>query len=84
MPLQEEDGSDNEEDACANLPVADDAEVPDMPQLMEMPSLETYKKKWAEKLAHHARACKGKFSKDNLIPTPVPQLRMERLPVRLL
>ena len=38
------------------------------------PSLEEYRTKWAHEEARHARAVPGAFSRDNLVPAPVPLL----------
>ncbi len=38
------------------------------------PTLEEYKRRWADGLAYHSRPVAGEFSKSNLIPEPIPQL----------
>ena len=55
------------------LPI-DEQEVPDPPEPIAMPSLETYQRNWAEKLQLHSRERRAKYSRLNLVPKPVPQL----------
>ena len=73
VPMEEEGSEADEPDG--NLPLQSDQDsVPDLPAPMAMPTLETYKTRWAEKLAHHAQECLKIFSLRNLVPKPVPQL----------
>lgn len=80
-PVQEDDkGMEDEMESDAeasgpNLPLqSEEDSVPELPAPIEMPSLETYRARWAEKKAHHARGNSQDFSNENLVPKPVPQL----------
>ena len=48
--------------------------IPDLPAPLEMPTMEAYNNRWAEKLRYHSRKSEGQFSSMNLVPEPVPQL----------
>eukprot|EP00973_Karenia_brevis_P096384 12431531-Karenia_brevis.AAC.1 len=63
-PPAAEDPSDEEYDNML--------ELKDPPE--ERPTLEEYEEKWQKKCAWHARPVAGTFSRNNLIPTPIPQL----------
>ena len=47
----------------------DTGSLPAMPQA-DYPTLEEYQEKWARLLGEHEKPVEGKFSNDNLIPTP--------------
>ena len=56
------------------LPLLPHVGVPDLPEPVQMPSLETYKSWWAKRKAHHSRGNQREFSTQNLIPKPISQL----------
>eukprot|EP00973_Karenia_brevis_P075832 10535964-Karenia_brevis.AAC.1 len=61
------------------IPQLDDdfgnVQVPDLPgSPNQRPTLEEYEKMWDEQFAWHARTTSGEYSRENLCPTPVPQL----------
>ena len=65
-PVLEDDDEDDVMEAAAE-PAAPYLPAP-------RPSLADYEAKWAHEEARHARAVPGPFSRDNLVPTPVPVL----------
>ena len=73
LPL-EPHADDEKEAEQVLLPLEGSESVPDLPESQEYPSMEEYKKRWAEKLKHHANKCEGFFATANLVPEPVPQL----------
>ena len=60
----EVEGEEDEDEWVPELP-------PDVP---ERPSVEEYQKRWDSLKAWHARCVPGEFCRDNLVPTPEPQL----------
>ena len=58
------------------LPVEE--EVEELPQEDPLerswPTVEEYKEKWDRLLNQHSRSNPGGFSRDNLVPVPIPQL----------
>jgi len=72
----------NDDDAPVRVelseePDVDDEEeelVPDLPPEKPFPTLPEYQRKWDRLLAQHSKANEGDFSRDNLVPSPVPQL----------
>jgi len=73
LPL-EPHADDEREAERVLLPLEGADTVPDLPESQAIPSMEEYKRRWTEKLQHHADECKGAFSTSNLVPQPVPQL----------
>ena len=73
LPL-EPHADDEKEAEQVLLPLEGSENVPDLPESQEFPSTEEYKRRWAEKLKHHANKCEGFFATANLVPEPVPQL----------
>ena len=51
----------------------DEEDLPDVPE-RTFPTLAEYKEKWARLKAQHSKPVPGEFSRDNVVPTPVPQL----------
>ena len=85
---EEVDAPEQEEPECEPsqlLPSSDEGEyevedeedewVPELPpDVPERPSVEEYQKRWDSLKAWHARCVPGEFCRDNLVPTPEPQL----------
>ena len=62
-----------EEDEGVNAKVAEWVlEPPEAPK--ERPSVQQYQEKWDGLLATHSQAVSGDFSRENLVPQPIPQL----------
>ena len=68
----EDEGGAAEEQQGAEDPPDDDDRA-EMPQ-QKWPTLEEYQEKWDRLKAYHCRANEGGFSRDNLVPDPIPQL----------
>ena len=47
----------------------------DLPEMW--PSLEEYTAKWDRLLVQHSKVVEGEFSRDNLVPEPIPNLWQE-------
>jgi hypothetical protein len=62
VEAEQEIGAPDEEEVQEDLPEA------------EFPTLEEYLRKWESGLAQHSRANPDDFSRDNLVPEPIPQL----------
>ena len=69
LPSSDEGEGDQDEDD------EEDAWVPDLPQdTPQRPSVEEYQKRWDVLKNWHARGVPGDFCRDNLVPSPEPQL----------
>ena len=68
VELSEPEDDDVEEDA--DKEEEDQAPEPDE----KWPTLEQYRGKWEGRLAQHSRVVPGDFSRENLVPEPIPQL----------
>ena len=70
LPSSDEwEGEQDEEDED------EDAWVPDLPpDAPKRPSVEEYQKRWDALKASHALCVSGDFCRDNLVPSPEPQL----------
>ena len=82
-PNEPEPEAQTGEDFWENAPMEEDhitdedvAEwVPEPPGLpVKRPTLQQYQEKWDASLTRHSRAIPGDFSRDNLVPQPIPQL----------
>jgi len=79
LPLQEtydaeeaDESEGREDDLC---PSKKDEEEPEVLTERQWPSLEEYQKKWETKLAEHSKPnAEEGFSRQNLVPVPIPQL----------
>ena len=69
VELSEQEDDDVEEDADKEEE-GDQAPEPDE----KWPTLEQYREKWDGRLAQHSRVVAGEFSRENLVPEPIPQL----------
>ncbi len=69
-PMEQDSDNEGVDD---KLPLLQEG-IPELPAPTTMPTLDAYKKRWEEKLAHHMRASTACFSTKNLVPTPVSQL----------
>ena len=71
LPLLEEGDDDGtgEEDEGTEAAEEEEEDTPGT-----WPTLEEYKAKWDGLLAQHSRPVPGDFSRDNLVPEPIPQL----------
>ena len=70
--LGDDDGEDEDSREEVDDPLAAE-EKPD-PVDTKWPSLEEYQAKWASHLEQHSRPNSGGFSRNNLVPEPIPQL----------
>ena len=69
-------GAENIDDDALEEPLEEDAEEeveePEPPE--QWPSLEEYQRKWDRLFNEHGAVNPGAFSRDNLVPEPIPQL----------
>ena len=73
LPMEDDDA----EEGQIGQPVP----IPDLPAAVPRPTLEEYKKRWADKLSQHANATMAPFSWEHLVPKVIPQLWQDCRPL---
>ena len=68
-------GEEEEDDSLRRTRFEQMGYVPNLPDApVPRPTLSEYLARWDEELTRHTREVPGAFSRDNLVPTPVPEL----------